>query len=120
MSSMSSIAKEISLASDITKNKKLQLMQLVLLDEDELDSLLLQKNSCETTELSTLVEQPLPGICKISKVAGILEQTVRTVQNLCNDGTLERAYFPGRSRAAGITQASLQAYLSTLALASST
>ena len=53
----------------------------------------------------------LPAIVRPAQAAETLSRSVRAIHALCVEGLLKKAKFPGRQRAAGITQESLTALL---------
>lgn len=56
-------------------------------------------------------EPACPRILRRAEAAKRLGCSLRTVDNLCKEGTLKKRAFPGRQRAAGILEADLNAVI---------
>lgn len=64
---------------------------------------------------TTTTTAKLPAIVRPAQAAVMLGRSVRAIHALCTQGLLKKATWPGRQRAAGITQASLTALLNASA-----
>jgi hypothetical protein len=65
----------------------------------------------DTTKDKPQPAEKLPAIVRPAQVAILLGRSTRSVHALCEQGLLTKAKWPGRQRAAGITQSSLTALL---------
>ena len=71
----------------------------------------LRNGANHKSEPPTAKVPALPAIVRPAQAAVMLGRSVRSIHALCTQGLLKKATWPGRARAAGITQSSLTALL---------